>query len=54
MNRLNEYDLYCFSLWWSRQWHGFEQWFNKHFGWFFTNGRKASEQAEKSKIRKIK
>lgn len=22
----------------------FEKWFNKKFGWFFTNGRKANER----------
>ena len=22
----------------------FELWFNKHFGWFFINGRKQSEK----------
>jgi len=29
----------------------FEQWFDAHFGWFFTNGMKSSDRASAESFR---
>jgi hypothetical protein len=31
----------------SRRFSALERWFDRHFGWFFTNGMKEQQQAER-------